>query len=146
MDVRPKTNEKLSTRVVWSIDIKAAEAVAVYLIRGTSFCLLTGMHSMYWKLILIKNWSNWSVENKFPWQYIQSSSLVFSRFIAQSDIDMASNFSSTSRQRSNSTGQADAFIVLRLKSNDSLKIIAKEDLSPALRNGRLRLNHPRKNF
>lgn len=53
---------------------------------------------------------------------------------------MTSNLSSSSLQRTDSTGQLNVFIVLKLKSNDSLKIISREDLSPALRNGRLTLN------
>ena len=53
---------------------------------------------------------------------------------------MTSNLSSSSLQRTDSTGQLNVLIVLKLKSNDSLKIISREDLSPALRNGRLTLN------
>jgi|EBPBio282013_DNA_FD.fasta_scaffold12663_1 hypothetical protein len=53
---------------------------------------------------------------------------------------MASNVSSSSLQRTDSTGSLNVFIVLKLKYNDSLKIISREHLSPALRNGRLSLN------
>lgn len=47
---------------------------------------------------------------------------------------------SKSLQRTDSTGQLNVFIVLRLKATGNLKIISREDLSPSLRNGRLVLN------
>lgn len=53
---------------------------------------------------------------------------------------MSSISTSRSLQRTDSNGHLNVFIVLRLKSNDSFKIISREDLSPALRNGRLVLN------
>jgi hypothetical protein len=45
--------------------------------------------------------------------------------------------SSSSLQRTDSSGQLNVFIVLKLKSNGSLKIVSREDLPPSLRNGRL---------
>ena len=43
----------------------------------------------------------------------------------------------TSLQRTDSSGQLNVFIVLRLKHNNNLKIIARENLPPTLRNGKL---------
>lgn len=44
---------------------------------------------------------------------------------------------SKSLLRTDSSGQLNVFIVLRLKHNSSLKIISRENLPPALRSGKL---------
>ena len=51
-----------------------------------------------------------------------------------------STTSTKSLQRTDSTGHLNVFIVLRLKHNDSLKIVPREELPPALRSGRLVIN------
>jgi hypothetical protein len=52
----------------------------------------------------------------------------------------SSKTSAKSLQRTDSTGHLNVHIVVRLKHNDALKIISREDLPPALRSGRLNLN------
>lgn len=53
---------------------------------------------------------------------------------------MASALLKTSLQRTDSTGQLNVFILLKKKINNDLVIISREELPPALRNGRLILN------
>lgn len=60
--------------------------------------------------------------------------------IEKESSSMSHRINAKSLQRTDSTGQFHVFVVLKVKSNDSFKVISRDNLPNTLRYGRLSLN------